>query len=163
MAITKAKKEETLEKLSSIASGEGTRVFVNFHGITVSEAGNLRKTLRERGVQYFVAKKTLLRKAFGGGKIQGDIPALQGEAAIAWAEDPLLAAQETYAFERTLSPRFSVQGGVFEGKFVDTAFMIALATIPPRPVLLGQFVNLVNSPIQQFVRALNEIAGKREA
>lgn len=158
MAITKEKKEAILEKLSRIASGEGTRVFVNFHGLTVSEAGNLRKGLREKGVEYFVAKKTLIRKAFQGGRTEGEMSALPGEAAIAWSDDPLLAAQEIFAFTRTLKDRFSIQGGVFEGKFADAEFMTTLAMIPPKPVLLGQFVFSLNSPIQQFAMALHEIA-----
>lgn len=162
MAITKAKKEEILKKLSAVAAEEGTRVFVNFHGLTVGEASGVRKGLREKGVKYFVAKKTLLKKAFSGGNTLGEMPALPGETAIAWADDPLLPAQEVYAFERALKGKLAIQGGVFEGKFVDAAFMASLAAIPSRQVLLGQFVNLINSPIQQFVMALSEIAKKRE-
>ena len=53
-------------------------------------------------------------------------------------------------------------GGVFEGLFADAARMRAIATIPPLPILRVMFVNVVNSPIQGIVIALNKIAENLE-
>ncbi len=53
-------------------------------------------------------------------------------------------------------------GGVFEGKFLDAKAMLSIATIPGREVLLAQFVNLINSPIQRLAIVLNRVAVKRE-
>jgi large subunit ribosomal protein L10 len=49
-------------------------------------------------------------------------------------------------------------GGVFEGKFISKADVLAYANIPDQKTLYAQFVNIINSPIQGFVMALNEIA-----
>ena len=57
----------------------------------------------------------------------------------------------------------SIVGGVFENAFLDAKSMVAIATIPPVPVLRGMFVNVINSPIQGFVIALNQIAEKKTA
>jgi ribosomal protein L10 len=54
-------------------------------------------------------------------------------------------------------------GGVFGGKFVDGKTMLGIATIPSREILLGQFVNIINSPIQGLVMALDQIAKKHES
>ncbi len=172
MAISKAKKEEIHEKLSSIATSAGSRVFVKFSGLSVAEATAMRADLRKAGVGYTVAKKTLLRRAFGGekgsGNIEGKMPELPGEIALVYGlpaqagEDSLAPAREIYKFQKMLKEKLSIVGGVFEGKFADHVLMLSIATIPGKQVLLGQFVNLINSPIQGFVMALSEIAKKRE-
>ena len=54
-------------------------------------------------------------------------------------------------------------GGIFEGRFMDAAEMNEVATIPPVDVLRGMFANVINSPIQGLVVALNGIAEKKGA
>ena len=54
-------------------------------------------------------------------------------------------------------------GGVFDGEYMDKAAMTAIANIPDVPVLRGMFVNVINSPIQGMVIALNAIAEKKSA
>ncbi|MCI0542532.1 50S ribosomal protein L10 [bacterium] len=162
MAISKAKKAEILEKLSHVAKGAGSRVFVKFSGLSVADATAMRAALRAESVQYMVAKKTLLKLAFGRGAAEGEMPDLQGEIAIAYADDSLSPAREIYKFQKSLKDRIAIVGGIFEGKFADQALMLSIATIPGREVLLGQLVNLINSPIQGFAMALSEVAKKRE-
>ncbi len=163
MAISRAKKEEVYKKLSDIASGKGTRVFVNFHGLTVTEVTNLRQSLQKEGIGYFVAKKSLLRKAFSGSKIEGQIPNLPGELALAYGEDDIAPAREMYKFQKALKGKLTMLGGIFEGTYANEEHITAIATIPSREVLYGQFVNVINSPIQGLVMALDAIAKKREA
>src|SRR3989344_8437655 len=153
MAITKVKKKELVADLTSELKDAPSVVFVNFHGLSVAETTNLRKNLREQGVSYRVAKKTLLRRALETTKTSGEIPELGGEVAIAYGTDLLAPARESYNFEKTHKDSFRILGGIFEGKYLDQAGMLSIATIPPREVLLAQFVNLINSPIQRFAVA----------
>ena len=66
MAITKAKKQTILTKLEEIKKNSDTVVFVNFKGVTVKDTTAMRRAMREAGVGYFVAKKTLLKRVFTG-------------------------------------------------------------------------------------------------
>ncbi len=161
MAITKQKKVEILSKLQDSIGKSQSIVFVNFHKMPVVKEGELRKSLRSNGVGYMVAKKTLIRKAFESQTVAGDMPALDGEIAIAYSEDMLAPAKGVYDFQKQNADMAKIVGGVFEGKFLDAAAMMTIATIPGREVLLGQFVNLLNSPIQGLVMALDQIAKKR--
>jgi large subunit ribosomal protein L10 len=162
MAITKAKKTEIYDQLSLVAKGKGSRVFVNFHGLTMSDATAVRRALRSEGVNYVVAKKTLARKAFDEKGIAGTIAELTGELAIAYGEDDIAPAREIYKFQKTLKNKVSILGGVFENRFVDAEEMKVIASIPSREVLYAQFLNLINSPIQRFAVVLSEIAKKKE-
>ncbi len=163
MAIAKSKKKDILDKVTDIAKTAKTAVFVNFHGLTVGDATALRKQLRDNGIGYTVAKKTLARKAFSAQNISGDMPELPGELAIAYSEDIIAPAREVYAFEKKLDGKVSIVGGVFEGKFVGKDQMMVVATIPGRETLYGMFVNVINSPIQRVVIALDQIAKTKTA
>lgn len=163
MAISKEKKKEILAKVKDAVDHAGSVVFVNFHGLKVADTTNLRKELRSKNIAYTVAKKTLVKRALDEAGIQGEMPPLEGELAIAYAEDLVAPAREVYAFQKKFKDNMAILGGVFEGKYMDKAAMMDIATIPETPVLYGQFVNLINSPIQQFVSVLGQIAEKREA
>jgi large subunit ribosomal protein L10 len=158
MAINKAKKSEIYAHVKEIAKGKGSHVFVNFHGLSVSEATAVRRALRAEGVGYFVSKKTIARKAFSEAGITGEIPKLSGELAIAYGEDSIAPAREVFKFQKTMKDKIAILGGVFENRFTSAEEMMTVALIPSRQVLYGQFVNLINSPIQRFVTVLDKIA-----
>ncbi len=162
MAITKDKKREIIAKLSDAFAEASSIVFVGFSKLTVMDASKLRKDLSQGGVRYFVAKKTLIRRALETRGYVGDIPALPGEVAVAWTVDDVTApARGIYEYGKKLKGAILLLGGVFEGAFLDKEKITAIATIPPLPVLRGMFVNVINSPIQGFVMALSEISKSR--
>lgn len=164
MAITKAKKQEVIEKIAASVKDAASVVFVHFKGLSVGDTSAMRKSLREGGVGYYVAKKTLIRKALSDKGYQGEIPELPGEIAIAWSsEDATQAARDIFEHGKKHKGALSIMGGIFDGKFTDAAEMLAIATIPPVPVLRGMFVNVINSPIQGLVIALDKIAEKKAA
>jgi large subunit ribosomal protein L10 len=165
MAITKQKKTEIIEKLKGIFAKSPSVAFVRFSKLTVAGAQTLRRKLREAGVGYFVAKKTLIRKSLEGGGVGGEIPALEGEVAIAYLEqgnDVTAPAREVFGLEKKLEKAVGLIGGIFEGKFIGQKETLSLANIPPRQTLYAQFTNLINSPIQRLVVGLSEIAKKKQ-
>ena len=163
MAITKEKKKEVYDKLNGIIKNSPTAVFVNFHGLGVDETTQLRQNLRSENAFYTVAKKTLIKKALEESSIEGEIPTLEGELAIAYGEDLIAPARGVYEFQKKHKDHISILGGIFEGSFADKEKMLSIAQIPGLQILRGQFVNLINSPIQGLVIALNQIAEKQEA
>ncbi len=58
MARTKVQKKEIIEKLGEIMKGAKSLVFVNVHGLKVSDSTTMRRALKKEGVGFFVAKKT---------------------------------------------------------------------------------------------------------
>lgn len=132
-------------------------VFVNFHGLKVGDETILRQDLRKNGVGYKVSRKTLIRKAFGN-KAEGEMPSLEGEIALAYSEDPIASAREVFNFQKTYKAPLKIVGGVYEGRFVDGAYMTEIATIPSREVLLSKIAFLLKSPMQRLAIAVNEVA-----
>jgi len=168
MAKTKEQKGEILEKLKS-AFKATSAVFVHFTGLSVSDEAQMRAKLKEEGATYFVAKKTLIKKALGESGVSGEIPALDGEIAIAYSiggedADPTVPARGVQAFKTLFgSEKLSIVGGTYEGALKDSVAMNEIATIPPLQVLRGMFVNVINSPIQGLAIVLKAVADKKQA
>jgi large subunit ribosomal protein L10 len=164
MAITKQKKQDIVGKVGEALENAASVVFVHFKGLSVADTSAMRKNLKGEGVGYYVAKKTLLRRALAEKGYTGSIPELPGEIAVAWSDvDVTSAARGIYDHGKKHKDAISIVGGVFEGKYLDAAAMTAIATIPPMPVLRGMFVNVINSPIQGLVIALDQIREKKAA
>jgi len=166
MAITRDKKKEILEKLEGIFAMPSV-TFVNFHGLSVGDVSEMRKTLKSEGVKYTVAKKTLVKRVAGEKKLAGDMPDLPGEIAMVYpvekdTTDVTATARGVYAFQKKFDGRVSIVGGIFDGAFLGSDAMLEIATIPSRDTLLGMFVNVINSPIQGLAVALGQIAAKRQ-
>jgi large subunit ribosomal protein L10 len=116
----------------------------------------MRKALREAGVGFFVAKKTLMERVFTG--YEGTMPKLDGEIAVAYSADAMAPAQNMKEFATKFKDKVAIVGGIFQGTFKDQAEMTAIASIPSLDVLRGMFAQLINSPRQRFAVVLSEVA-----
>lgn len=160
MSLLKAKKEKIAKDLEGAIKNSESLVFVNFHGLRVGDETILRRDLRNQGVSYKVSRKTLLARALSG-KAEGEIPELAGEIAIAYSKDATASAREIYNFQKNHKGILSILGGIFQGKFIDSAKMMEIATIPSREVLLSKLAFLLKSPMQRLALAVTEVAKKK--
>lgn len=163
MAKTKAEKAVIIEKLEDALKHATSAVFVHFSKVNVAEESAMRRALRNDGVKYFVAKKTLIRRALQSlGHAHEELP-LEGEVAVAYGsgEDATAAARLVHEFSKKLTDRLSILGGLFEGKLVGQAHMQEIATIPPMATLRAMFAQVVNSPRARFAVVLSKVAEKK--
>lgn len=161
MPLTKDRKKELVSELETVFKNSKGAVFVGFKGLKVNDSNEMRKGFRAQGVNYVVAKKTLMGRAIAAAKIEGTQPEMAGEVAVAYSADNLSTAREIGAFLKKNKGALSILGGIFEGKFITKEQVVAYASIPDQKTLYAQIVNLINSPIQRFVIATNEIAKKK--
>ena len=163
MPISKGKKKEIIEKVSDLLKDSKSVVFFNFKGFTVKNTIEMRRKLRESQVGYLVAKKTLAKRAFDAAKITGEIPAMFGETAMAYSADLIAPAREVFNFQKKYKDNLNIVGGIFDGKYMSKEEMMSIALIPSQQTLYAQFVNVINSPIQGLVMALDAVAKKKTA
>ena len=161
MAKTREQKESVVKKVQEALKGAQSVVFVNFHGLPVAQSGAMRRELRKEGVGFFVAKKTLIRRALEGEKFEGQLPELPGEIALAYGADALMPARSIAAFVKKYKESLAIVGGIFEGAFQGKESMVAIANIPPLEILRAQFVQIINSPLQRFATVISEGAKKK--
>jgi large subunit ribosomal protein L10 len=165
MAISKNKKSEILAKLEAAFKEASSIAFVGFTKLTVKDSSQMRKEFSKAGVRFFVAKKTLIRRALDARGYTGEVPELPGEVAVAWttSDEVTAPARGVYEYGKKLKGALALLGGMFENEFLNKEKMTIIATIPPMIVLRGMFVNVINSPIQGLVVALDKIREKKAA
>jgi large subunit ribosomal protein L10 len=157
MPISKDKKKEIIKEVADLLKDSKSIVFFNFKGFSVKNTTEMRRELKKAKVGYFVAKKTLAKRAFDEAKIAGEIPTMFGETAMAYSADLIAPAREVFTFQKKFKDNLSIVGGIFDGKYMSKEEMMAVALIPSQQTLYAQFVNIINSPIQGFVMALDAI------
>ena len=163
MALTKEQKAQALKKAQDIFQDSKSAVFVKFNGLGANETNAMRADMTGESVGYSVLKKTLVSRALDDVDIEGERPTFEGELAVAYGDDLIAPARLVREGEKKYKENLSILGGIFDGKYMDKAAMTEIADIPPVPVLKGQFVSMINSPIQSFVSVLNQVAEKKEA
>ncbi len=158
MAITRAKKEEVVAKITDTLKKAKTLVFANFKGLTVAEQNEMRKAFRAQNIGYTVAKKTLIKRALDTGAYQGTLPELEGEIALVSGEDEIAPAREIAAFIKKFTGHLAFAGGMFGGKYVTREEIIAISAIPGLDTLRAMFAQIINSPRQRFASVLSKVA-----
>ena len=144
---------EIKEKLEKATSA----VLVDARGLSVAEDTELRKQLREAGVDYKVYKNTMMNFAVEGTQFEGLKDYFEGPSAIAICyDDPTVAAGMKTA--KTLE----FKAGVIEGTCYDAKGMVAVADIPSREVLLSRLLGSFQGPMASFARVIKAIADKDE-
>jgi large subunit ribosomal protein L10 len=163
MAISKEKKRNILAKLDAGLKDASTVAFVRFDKLSVKEADELRKKLREQGVSYYVAKKTLVKRALEAHGYTGDMPTMEGELALAWSTDQVAPAKGIFEFAKTHKEQVMFLGGIFDGRYVSKEEITAIAAIPGRDMLYGKIVGILNASIANVVRVLDAKAKQMES
>ena len=117
---------ELIEKIQNASAG----VIVDYKGINVENDTQLRRKLREAGVEYAVVKNTLLRFAFEATGYSALDSQLKGSTAIAISSDPVAAAKILAEYSTKTKEAFKIKGGFVDGKVIDADGVKALATLP---------------------------------
>ena len=148
--------------VQSKIEGSSSVVLVDYRGINVAQDTAMRKALREAGVEYRVIKNSALSRAFEATGNTGYDEYFEGPTAAAFGTtDPIAPCRilTEYAGKTPLQ----LKCGVVEGKKFDADGVKALASIPEKPVLVGQLLGLLTNPMRSLAVALSEIAKKKSA
>ena len=139
------------EKMRTAQSG----VVVKYQGITVGDDTEMRRKLREAGVEYVVMRAC---DEVGFGEMK---EYLSGMNAIAISHDDPVAPAKILKEYADKIETFELRVGFLEGKVIDQAAVVELAGIPSREVLLSRFLGSIQSPISGFARAIQAIIDKQ--
>lgn len=143
--------KEKLEKAQSV-------VLASYQGLTVEQDTNLRKSLREAGVEYKVYKNTLVTLAAKELGFDGIVEYLEGPVSIAFGyEDATAPARILNDFAKE-NKKLELKAAIVEGTVYNKEQTEQLAAIPSREVLLAKLLGSIKSPISSFARVINAIA-----
>jgi large subunit ribosomal protein L10 len=120
----------------------------------VGQMQKMRRELKKAGIDYKVAKKTLINLALKDAKQDADITKVAGSLGLAFSyEDPISPAKIIFKFIKEFK-NLKVVGGIMENRFLSFAEVEALSKIPSREELLAKFVWSIKGPISGLVNVL---------
>ena len=155
------RKEQKAEAIEEIADqlGDAQAVYaVDYRGLSVPQAAELRSNLRQHDATFRVVKNTLtLRAADKAGVEQIKELVAEGPTALTFVRgDAALAAKVLDSFARQADV-LELKGGVMDGRMLAAAEIQQLARLPAREVLIGQFAGVVASPLTGLARGLGAL------
>ncbi|MBQ3817101.1 MAG: 50S ribosomal protein L10 [Clostridia bacterium] len=153
-------KQKQVAALSEKIAGAVTGVIVDYKGISVSDDTVLRKELRENGIEYFVVKNSILKRAIEGTSVEDMKSVLEGTTAIAISNEDYTAAARILCKYAEGHENFKVKSGFLDGKVIDIETINSLAKLPTKEVLLATVLGAFQAPIAAFARAVQAIVDK---
>ncbi|MCR5747023.1 MAG: 50S ribosomal protein L10 [Lachnospiraceae bacterium] len=156
-------KAPIVDEISEKIKTAHAAVLVDHRGLTVEQDTQLRKQLREAGVNYKVYKNTMMKRAFEGTDFAELDKHLDGPSALALADDDVTApARILVKFAKT-ADKLEIKGAVIEGTYYDVKGVEELANVPSKEELLGRLFGSWKSPMANIARVFNQIAEKAPA
>jgi large subunit ribosomal protein L10 len=157
MPVTRAKKKEQVEKLSTDLKNVSSAVVATYSKLTVAQDYELRKALRGAGAKYRVVKNTLAELAAKGSKVEEGLKNLTGVTSIAYTTgDPVAMAKALTKYVKD-TPEFTFKVGVVEGRVISIKEIEALASMPSKEELMSKLLFLINAPAQRLATAINAV------
>ena len=127
-----------------------------YQGMSAAESTEMRRRVRAARGEMRVAKNTLIRRAIKGTAFAGLEEKLGGPVGLILSfEDPVAVAKSVTSYKE-LGDKFKLRGGVLDGKPLTIEEIEALASMPPKEVVLAQLLGLLQEPATRLVRLLNE-------
>lgn len=160
MKIREAKEAKVNELVEKFGRAQAA-ILTSYIGITVEEDTELRKKMREAGVEYKVIKNTTTSRA--SKELGYDIDQyLAGPVAIAISYDDATAPARILAEFGEKHKAVDLKAGIVQGQVFDTAKVKELSKVPPREVLIAKFLGSIKSPVSNLVYVLDAVRKSKE-
>ncbi|MBQ4188234.1 MAG: 50S ribosomal protein L10 [Firmicutes bacterium] len=135
-------------------------VLVSSRGLTVAQDTEMRKAMREAGVEFKVYKNTMINFAIKDSAYEPLAEQLEGPTAVAFSyDDATSAARVLDKYVAQYEP-LTYKAGVIEGRYYNAEDMVKIGKIPSKEVLLSRLLGSFKSPMSSFARVIKEIAKK---
>jgi large subunit ribosomal protein L10 len=152
--MNKQEKQETVSSLGEQFRSIDSAFLVNYTGLKVVDATDLRRRIREIDGKYVVVKNTLAMRASKETKLESLAPHFQGPTAVVYHPKDVVALAKLLMDISKTNPNIKFKAALVEGKVVPVAEIQAIAAMPSREVLLSKLVFLLKAPLQRLATVL---------
>lgn len=156
-----AQKQADVAALSDKMKNASSIVMVEYRGLSVAEATELRRALRAEGVDMKVYKNTIAARAARDLGYDAFADNMTGPNALAFSPDQVAAARILAKFAKD-HKKLILKNGVVDGAVVDEETINKLSSLPNKEGMIAKFASVLNAPIVKFamtVKALGEAKG----
>jgi large subunit ribosomal protein L10 len=156
--MNRDQKEASVKEISSELDAAGALFAVDYRGISVTQAAELRGKLRESDATFSVVKNRLAKLATNGTDASAALDEhLVGPTALTFIKGDAVVAAKSIADFIKEHDVLAYKGGLMDGAALDPDQFNAIARLPGVDTLRGQLVGLAASPLTGVVRSLNQL------
>ena len=157
MPLSRSAKEESVQELPAALATVDSMGLLDFTGLDVPQANELRRQVRAVNGHYQVIKNRLAKRAIAGTVFEPLSDEFKGSTAIAYSkDDPVGLAKALVTFAKD-APELKVKSGMVSGRQVAPAEVKSLATLPSKEELQATLLMQLQAPPTQFVRVLSAV------
>lgn len=156
------KKQALVGEITDKFKNSPSTIVVDYRGLSVAQVTELRKQLRDAGVEFKVYKNSMTRRAAEAASITGLEEFLTGPNAIAFGSEDVVAPAKILNEFAKANEALEIKAGVLEGNFVSAEEVKALAELPSREGLLSMVLSVLQAPIRNFALAAKAVADQKE-
>ena len=155
--MNREQKAAAVEDIANQLKGAEAVFAVDYRGLTVTQAAELRAKLKDAGAVFRVVKNSLTERAAEQAGAESLKPLLEGPTALAFVQgDAALAAKALNDTARALR-LLEFKGGIMDGGTLSAEEIRSIARLPAREALHGQLVGVVAAPLSGLARTLNAL------
>lgn len=155
-------KQQIVSDIADKLKASKSTIVVDYRGLSVSQVTELRKQLREAGVEFKVFKNSMTRRAAEVAGLSGLNDALTGPNAIAFSNEDVVAPAKILNDFAKKNEALEIKAGVIEGNIASVEDVKALAELPSREGLLSMLLSVLQAPIRNFALATKAVAEQKE-
>ena len=157
MPITRAQKEDLVQSLAAEFGSAESVIVVEFKGLDVPQATELRRQVRSAQGKYRVVKNNLARRAIEGTLYEALTEHISGTTAVAFSsQDPVVLAKTLMGFAKK-APVLTVKAAVVQGQQLTPQAVKDLAALPSKAELYTRLLMLLQAPATQLARVLSAV------
>ncbi|WP_031545923.1 50S ribosomal protein L10 [Salinicoccus luteus] len=159
--VIEAKKQH-VDVISDQLKNSVSTVLVDYRGLSVSEMTELRKQLREAGVEFKVYKNTMTRRAAEQAELTEINEFLTGPNALAFSNEDVIAPAKIINNFAKEHEALEIKAGIIEGTFTPAEDVKAIATLPGKEGLVSMLLSVLQAPVRNFAYAVKAVGEEKE-
>lgn len=157
-----AKKQQEVNEVVEKINAANSLVVVDYLGLSVAEVTELRKQLREAGVEFKVIKNTIMRRALDSQELEYHEEVFQGPTAVAFGMEDAVAPAKILSDFAKKAEALELKGGILEGEVLSKEEIQQIAKLPNREGLLSMLLSVLQAPVRNVAYAVKAVADAKD-
>ena len=152
--MNRQEKQQNVDSLGTQFRSVNSAFLIDYRGLKVVDATELRRKIRGIDGKYVVVKNTLALRAAKESKLEPLSPYFEGPTAVAYHASDIVGLAKLLMEVSKANPNIAIKAAIVEGKVVPATDIQAIASMPTREVMLGKLLFLLKAPLQRFATVL---------